>query len=476
MIAPSSLRRTRRLLAAASRSTAAGRRLVCGVVSSVMSLQFVQATVLPVVHGRDFDSKRSGGLLVAQALADDQADRRLFVRREPLQRRGDPIFFRRALRRAFGRFGPGGRARCLGVLAESLRAAVAALDEIVRDLQEITHRQLEPFKILQIQQADEDLLGDVLGLLGRQGSPGEAEDTLVVGLEQVQDGAGARCGIRHGRLLVQANAVTYLVTDERGSNRIPAGRRRPAGAAALVASAASIVGSGLSAGFRLPPVGPVGRATYVLARERRKKRRIFSTLDLPPRSYSTLSLKGSPPIGLVWASVPHGARRTGRPGPFNRREANAQPRMAGGNPGASRASLSSGSLLTPHQEAPAFEASESITVSRLRTLMLEWIGRLPEAGRRELAARLRASMAQIAASFGRASIARTLAVPDPLHALAASLFAEFAAQVDMTPVELASLIDDAGGQCAHATVELCLSALEPAPGTIADSIDAGRAA
>ena len=132
------------------------------------------AAVLPVVDRGDRDAERLRRVLVALALAHDQADRVLLVL--PKETEGGL----QDVRRDLGLLRSAPRARGVGVegivglrpllqqFAQPRRARVPAPEQVVRDLEEVADRDRQPLEIRVLKQPEEDLLRQVLGHIGRR--------------------------------------------------------------------------------------------------------------------------------------------------------------------------------------------------------------------------------------------------------------------------------------------------------------------
>jgi len=132
-----------------------------------------------------------GGFLVTQSLADNHLDGSSFVLGELGETLGDFVaeFIGVEGIPALGRLvGTVGKTAVIG-FEESLKAlipVVSTLDEIVGNLDEVTHRDLHLWKAFDLKKACKDVLSDVFRHVRGKRTPAEAVHAVVRRLEEVQ--------------------------------------------------------------------------------------------------------------------------------------------------------------------------------------------------------------------------------------------------------------------------------------------------
>jgi hypothetical protein len=166
-------------------------------------LEFLQASILPVVHGGDGYTHALGRFLVTESMTDHQFNRISLTGGEGSKSLEQVITqIERLELIRISSTGCGIVSAIIG-LKESLKplhAVVATLDQVVCDLDQVAHGDGHFDESLQMEESGKYILCDIFSNIRSKRPTAEAVDTVVVLFEKIKNNVSTIGRLRHGQV------------------------------------------------------------------------------------------------------------------------------------------------------------------------------------------------------------------------------------------------------------------------------------
>jgi len=146
-------------------------------------LEFLQATILPVVHRGDRYTHALGRFLVTEPMTDHQFNRVSFAGGEgsqSLEQVITQVEWFQLIRMIRARGGVVATIIGLEESLEALHAVVTPLDEVVGDLDQVAHGDGHLDEPLKVEESSKYILGNVFSDIRSKRPTAEAVDTMVI--------------------------------------------------------------------------------------------------------------------------------------------------------------------------------------------------------------------------------------------------------------------------------------------------------